>query len=139
MRANAIRYMLDTNAVSDFIKQSGNVRAHGIRLPTSTLYISAITEGELLFGLAKKPDAVNLHRVVYELIDRVEVLPWDSNAASQYGELRASLEAKGRILGGLDLMIAAHALSGEFILVTKDKAFNQVEGLYIENWFDKAK
>ena len=132
---NVMHYMLDTNAVSDFIKASGNVRAHGMRLPTSTLYISAVTEGELLFGLAKKPDAVNLHKAVYAFIDRVEVLPWDSTAATKYGELRAFLESKGRILGGLDLMIAAHALSGAFILVTKDKAFSQVDGLHVENWF----
>jgi tRNA(fMet)-specific endonuclease VapC len=127
--------MLDTNAVSDFIKNSGNVRARGVRLPTSTLYISAVTEGELLFGLVKKPDAINLHKAVYEFINRVEVLPWDSTAATKYGELRALLESKGRILGGLDLMIAAHALSGGFVLVTKDKAFAQVDGLHIENWF----
>ena len=130
-----MHYMLDTNAVSDFIKNSGNVRARGVRLPTSTLYISAVTEGELLFGLAKKPDAINLHKAVYEFINRVEVLPWDSTAATKYGELRALLESKGRILGGLDLMIAAHALSGGFVLVTKDKAFGQVDGLHIENWF----
>ena len=130
-----MHYMLDTNAVSDFIKNSGNVRARGVRLPTSTLYISAVTEGELLFGLAKKPDAINLHKAVYEFINRVEVLPWDSTAATKYGELRALLESKGRILGGLDLMIAAHALSGGFVLVTKDKAFAQVDGLHIENWF----
>lgn len=131
----ALHYMLDTNAVSDFIKNLGNVRARGMQFATSTLYVSSVTEGELMFGLAKKPEAVNLHRVVHEFLHCVEVLPWDTNVARVYGNLRAQLETQGRILGGLDLMIAAHAMSCDFTLVTKDKAFNQVDGLHVENWF----
>lgn len=127
-------YMLDTNTVSHFIKGVANVCNKIISVPMSALVISAITEGELLFGIAKKPDAKQLSLVVREFLIRVDVLPWDSAAASCYGVLRADLQKKGKVLGNLDLLIAAHALSLEVVLVTSDLAFHQVAGLNIENW-----
>lgn len=128
------RYMLDTNMVSYFIKGAAKVRKHIVSVPMSELAISAITEGELLFGLAKKPEAKQLSLVVHEFLLRVDVLPWDSAAASCYGTVRTELQKKGKALGNLDLLIAAHALSLGIILITNDQAFNQVPGLKIENW-----
>lgn len=128
------RYMLDTNTVSHFIKGVDNVRNKLISVPISALAISAITEGELLFGVAKKPEAKQLRLVVHEFLIRVDVLPWDSAAAACYGTLRADLQKKGKLLGNLDLLIAAHALSLEIILITNDHAFTQVDGLKIEDW-----
>lgn len=128
------RYMLDTNTVSHFIKGMANVRNRIISVPMSSLTISAITEGELLFGVAKKPEAKQLSLVVHEFLIRVDVLPWDSTAAAYYGTLRAKLQKKGTMLGNLDLLIAAHALSLGIILITSDRAFNQVDGLKIQDW-----
>lgn len=128
------RYMLDTNMVSHFIKGVNNVRNKVVSVPMSELGISAITEGELLFGLAKKPDAKQLSIVVHEFLIRVDVLPWDSAVAAYYGTLRADMQKKGKILGNLDLLIAAHALALGVVLVTNDPAFAQVEGLKIEDW-----
>lgn len=128
------RYMLDTNTVSHFIKGISNVRNRIISVPMSSLTISAITEGELLFGVAKKTEAKQLSLVVHEFLIRVDVLPWDSTAAACYGTLRAELQKKGKMLGNLDLLIAAHALSLGIILITSDRAFNQVDGLKIEDW-----
>lgn len=128
------RYMLDTNMVSHFIKGINNVRNKVISVPMSELGISAITEGELLFGLAKKPDAKQLHIVVHEFLIRVDVLPWDSAVANCYGKLRADLQKKGKVLGNLDLLIAAHALTLGLVLITNDRAFTQVKGLQIEDW-----
>ena len=65
------RYMLDTNMVSHFIKGVNNVRNKVVSVPMSELGISAITEGELLFGLAKKPDAKQLSIVIHEFLIRV--------------------------------------------------------------------
>ncbi|WP_198009851.1 PIN domain-containing protein [Legionella tunisiensis] len=90
------RYMLDTNMVSHFIKGDHNVRDRVISVPMSELAISVITEGELLFGLAKKPDAKQLGIVVHEFLIRVDVLPWDSTVAACYGTLRADLQKKVR-------------------------------------------
>jgi tRNA(fMet)-specific endonuclease VapC len=128
------RYMLDTNTVSHFIKGVTNVRNRIIAVPMSALTISAITEGELLFGVAKKPDAKQLGLVVHEFLIRVDVLAWDSAAAACYGTLRADLQKKGKVLGNLDLLIAAHALSLGLVLITNDRAFTQVDGLKIEDW-----
>ncbi len=127
-------YMLDTNTVSHFIKGVANVCNKIISVPMSALVISAITEGELLFGIAKKPDAKQLGLVVREFLIRVDALPWNSAAASCYGVLRADLQKRGKTLGNLDLLIAAHALSLGVVLVTSDRAFNQVDGLRIEDW-----
>lgn len=128
------RYMLDTNIVSHFIKGANGVRNRVVSVPMSDLAISVITEGELLFGVAKKPEAKQLSRVVHEFLIRVDVLPWDSVVAACYGILRADLQKKGKVLGNLDLLIAAHALSLERVLITNDRAFAQVEGLKIEDW-----
>lgn len=126
--------MLDTNIVSHFIKGQGMVCNKIIFTPMSELAISSITEGELLFGLAKKPDAKQLNVVVHEFLIRVEALSWDSAAAECYGTLRADMQRKGKALGNLDMLIAAHALSLDAVLITNDRAFSQVEGLKIEDW-----
>ena len=128
------RYVLDTNIVSHLVRGHPEALRRVMATPMSDLFISAITEGELLFGLAKRPDAKRLHRAVEELLKRVDVLPWDSKAAARYGRLRATMESKGQILGPLDLLIAGHALSEEAVLVSNDRAFGMVAGLAVEDW-----
>jgi len=128
------RYMLDTNTVSHLLKAHAMVSRHIVTVPMSSLCISAITEGELLFGLAKRPAAKRLHLAVRELLRRVDVLPWESATAKHYGLVRAELERQGRILAPLDLLIATHALSVGAVLVTNDQAFNQVADLHVEDW-----
>lgn len=131
----AVRYLLDTNTVSYVIK--GNrprVRERLMRLPMAEVGISVITEAELLFGLARRPDATKLKNVVEEFLLRVEVLPWDSAAAQQYSRIRAALEDRGEPMGNLDLMIAAQALALDLVLVSSDAVFRRVKGLKIEDW-----
>ena len=94
-------------------------------------------EAELRFGLAKRPEAKKLHLAVKELLLRVDVLPWDSANTARYEKLRAALELQGKTLAPLDLLIAAHALSLNAILVTNDSAFKQVAGLAIEDWTEE--
>ena len=124
--------MLDTNTVSHLIKAHPAVTRRVLAAPMASLCISAFTEGELLFGLAKRPEAKRLHAAVRELLLRLDVLPW--NSAEHYGMARAEMEAQGRILAPLDLLIAAHALSVGAVLVTNDRAFRQVGGLQLEDW-----
>jgi tRNA(fMet)-specific endonuclease VapC len=88
----------------------------------------------LTYGVARKPEAVRLRLLVDEFLLRVNVLPWDSDAASEYGELRAALEDKGQPMGNLDLMIGAHALAASLILVTNDRAFGRIAKLKIQDW-----
>jgi tRNA(fMet)-specific endonuclease VapC len=128
------RYMLDTNTVSHLIKAHPAVTQHVVNVPMAALCVSAITEGELLFGLAKRPDAKRLHIGVREFLKRVEVLPWDSTITKRYGTVRANMESQGKILGPLDLLIATHALSAGMVLVTNDRAFGLVAELNLEDW-----
>jgi tRNA(fMet)-specific endonuclease VapC len=95
---------------------------------------SVITEAELLFGLARRPEATKLKTVVGEFLLRVEVLPWDSAAARQYLRIRATLQDAGEPMGNLDLMIAAQALASDVVLVSSDTVFKRVKGLKIEDW-----
>ena len=103
-------------------------------VPIASLCVSAITEGELLFGLARRPEAQRLHLAVRELLRRVDVLPWDRDVAERYGTARAELELKGKSLAPLDLQIAVHALCIGAVLVTNDRVFRQVAGLQLEDW-----
>ena len=126
--------MLDTNTVSLLLRQHPSVLRQAIATPMAALCISAITEGELLSGLAKRPAAKRLHAAVREFLRRVEVLPWETAAAERYGIFRAGLERKGHVLAPLDLLIAAHALDRQAVLVTNDRAFGMVERLDIADW-----
>ena len=128
------RYLLDTNTVSQFVRGHPAVDRHVAQVPMASLAISAITAGELAYGLAKRPDAVRLHGAVREFLLRVDVLPWDREVAEQYGIARAALQRDGTTLAPLDLLIAAHAMSVGTILVTNDRAFSQVAGLTVEDW-----
>jgi tRNA(fMet)-specific endonuclease VapC len=128
------RYMLDTNTVSHLVKGHSTVSLRVIEVPMTALCISAITGGELMFGLAKVPDAKRLHQAVMELLRRVDVLSWDSAVMERYGNVRADMEKQGRALGPLDMLIAAHALETDSILVTNDVVFSRVTGLTVEDW-----
>lgn len=128
------RTMLDTNTVSNLLKEHPAVSRRVVAAPMASLCVSSITEGELLFGLAKRPDAKRLHLAVRELLRRVDVLPWDSAVAECYGTVRADMARQGKILAPLDLLIATHALSVGAVLVTNDRAFGQVAGLHVEDW-----
>jgi tRNA(fMet)-specific endonuclease VapC len=131
----AIRYLLDTNTASYVIK--GNlprVRERLVRLPMAEIGISAVTEAELRFGVARRPEAGKLRHAVEEFLLRVEILPWDSEASMRYSEIRAALEGEGQPMGNLDLMIAAQALAAGAILVSSDRVFSRVKGLKVEDW-----
>ncbi len=128
------QYLLDTNTVSQLVRQHPAVARRVVAAPMASLCISAITEGELLYGLARRPDATRLHAVVQQFLLRVDVLPWDRAAARHYGSLRALMESKGQTLAPLDMQIAAHAQSTGAVLVTNDQAFKPVAGLVREDW-----
>jgi tRNA(fMet)-specific endonuclease VapC len=129
------RYLLDTNTASYIIK--GNVkrvRERLLKVPMSQVLISAVTEAELLFGAARKREAVRLKTAIDEFLLRVDSLPWDSNATRRYAGVRAALEIAGTSMGNLDMMIAAHALAEEAVLVTNDRSFRRLKELKIEDW-----
>jgi tRNA(fMet)-specific endonuclease VapC len=130
-----LRYLLDTNTVSYAI--TGNpspVRNRLKATSSSEIALSVFTQAELVYGLARKPDAVGLRKAVEGFLHDFQILPWDSAAALWYGDLRATQQRKGRSLSHEDLMIASHGLSLGLTLVTRDQAFAFVDGLKTEDW-----
>ncbi len=130
------RYMLDTNTASYIIRgEPAVIRQRLLQVPMAKVCISAITEAELLRGVAKKPEAKRLAVAVKEFLLRVEVLPWDSDAAEAYARLRTACEGEGKSLGSMDMLIAAHSVSIGSTLITNDKAFYNVEHhLLLADW-----
>jgi len=128
------RFMLDTNTVSHLFKKHPAVSRHVVAAPITDLCISAVTQGELLYGLAQRPDAAKLHTAVWEFLRRVDVLPWEASTAQYYGNARALVQRSGFTLAPMDLLIGSHALSLDAVLVTNDKVFGQLPGLLIEDW-----
>lgn len=129
-------YMLDTNTVSYIIKgKPAIIREHLQNIPMAKVCVSVITEAELLRGVAKKPEAKYLPQAVREFLLRVDVLPWDSNTAKIYAQLRTACEKEGKSLGAMDMLIAAHSVSVGAVLITNDKAFYNVRHhLTLQDW-----
>ena len=127
-------FLLDTNTVSHALRGHPSVLTRMTAVPMASLGISVITEAELLFGLARRPEAVRLQALVEEFLRRVDVLPWDRECAARYGQLRAAMGERGKSLAPLDLLIAAQAQALDSVLVSNDKAFAHCEGLAWEDW-----
>jgi tRNA(fMet)-specific endonuclease VapC len=120
---------------------SPEVRVRLAALPMESIVVSVVTQAELLYGLARKGHPATFARLIlHEFLLRVQVLPWDSDSAAAYGDLRASCAASGITLGALDMMIAAHAVAAKATLVTHDQAFRLVPGdvLAVEDWIGAA-
>jgi tRNA(fMet)-specific endonuclease VapC len=128
------RFMLDTNTASWLLKGQPNVLARLAAATTEHICLSVVTEAELLYGVAKRPEARKLRATIDELLAAIEVLPWSSATARRYGTIRAELDRRGKPIGALDLMIAAHAVEHNAILATNDRAFGAVPGLSVEDW-----
>jgi tRNA(fMet)-specific endonuclease VapC len=128
------QYLLDTNMISHLLRQHPAVLARVQSIPMASLAISVITEAELNYGLARRPDARRLHLAVAELLKRIDILNWDRGCAASYGDLRAVMEANGKSLAAFDLQIAAQARASQRVLVSNDQAFRQVPGMQFEDW-----
>jgi len=129
-------YMLDTDICIYIIKRKPrSVLKRLESLQPGQLSMSAITFAELMNG-AKKSQRVEANVAkLNELAELIEICPFDQKAATSYGDVRSTLEKKGNIIGSNDLLIAAHALSLDWILVSNnEKEFGRVDGLRIENW-----
>jgi tRNA(fMet)-specific endonuclease VapC len=132
-----VLYMLDTNMVSTIAKgHSQAARTRMLNLEQDeTVCLSVITEAEIRYGLAKRPEATALRERMEWFLSAVKVLPWGRDEARTYGAVRARLELSGKTLGGMDMQIAAHAIAVSAVLVTNFNAFAYVEDLQATvNW-----
>jgi tRNA(fMet)-specific endonuclease VapC len=124
-------WMLDTNTVSYIVRgKSSAARTKLYRLQGDEIgCMSVITEAELRYGVSKQAPGSARLSALNTLFDKLCILPWGSAEALVYGNLRAKLERAGKVLGNLDMLIAAHAISANATLVTRDKTFSQVEDM----------
>jgi tRNA(fMet)-specific endonuclease VapC len=129
-------YMLDTDICIYIIRRKpAGVLKYFQRLQPGELSMSAITFAELMNGAKKSRHVEENIAKLNELAELLEIIPFDKKAAIAYGNVRSALEKKGQILGSNELLIAAHAVSLDWILVTNnEKEFDRVDGLKIENW-----
>ena len=126
--------MLDTNIISELIRNPAGPAAQRARAAGRAVCVSIIVAAELRYGCAKK-GSPRLLRKIEEFLSKVPVLPFDVPADSEYGNLRAELEATGRPIGSNDLLIAAHACAlGATVVTTNVSEFRRVRGLNVENW-----
>ena len=129
-------YLIDTDICIYIAKRNPTKAAARLNaLEPGAVAMSIITYGELLFGANKSSAATRALAVIEELGKRMPVLELNRDVGVRYGEVRATLEAKGTPIGANDLWIAAHALAAGLILVTNNvQEFKRVKGLKIENW-----
>ena len=134
------RYMLDTNVVSHIMQgRDAELLAHLTKVPVGQVVMSSVTLAELEYGLHRKGRPPRLRNALTQVLLRIDVLPWDEDVATCYGEFCATLEAQGINLSDFDMMIVAHAVAVNAILVSRDKAFAQVpagenQNLRLEIW-----
>ncbi len=130
-----LTFMLDTNIVIYVIKRRPLKSLTLFNQNSGKMCISSITLAELIHGVEKSAYRKQNLRQVEELISRLQVLDYGTDAAIHYGKIRASLEKIGMPIGVNDLHIAGHARSENLILVTNNlKEFERIEGLNLENW-----
>jgi tRNA(fMet)-specific endonuclease VapC len=127
-------YMLDTNIVSELIRNPFGHAARRAREVSQSLSVSIIVASELRYGCAKK-GSPELRRKVAAFLSAVPVMVFDVPADAQYGEMRAQLEAAGVTIGSNDLLIAAHARAlGSTVVTANVREFTRIPGLPVENW-----
>jgi tRNA(fMet)-specific endonuclease VapC len=130
-----MRYLLDTNIVSDLIRNpQGRMAQHIRAVGEPQVCTSIIVAAKLRYGAMKKGSA-RLTAQLEAVLGALDVLPFEAPADSAYGLLRARLEQAGQPIGGNDLLIAAQVVSLGYAIVTdNEREFARIDGLPCENW-----
>ena len=129
-------YLLDTNIISYLIKNLDYslIDIFEKKAQKDDIGVSVITVAELVYG-AKKKGSKKLEIAIDTFLQPLEKVTFDENSAFVYGEIRASLEKQGELIGAYDMLIAAQAKQKGVVLVTNNvREFKKVQGLQIENW-----
>ena len=136
-----MRYLLDTNILVYVLNARPHHQAVLERFDSeepADLAVSSITLAELRFGIEKSARRAANRKALQRTLDALNVVPFDASAAEAYGAVRAGLEARGKPIGPLDTLIAAHAVSLGLTLVTNnEREFSNVPRLRVENWVTK--
>jgi len=130
-----MRYLLDTNIVSDLVrKPQGKVAEQILKVGETKVCTSIVVAAELRYG-AEKKQSPRLSAQLEAVLGALEILPLEKPADVSYGSIRAQLERAGKPIGANDLLIAAQALTLGYTVVTdNEKEFSRVKHLQMENW-----
>jgi tRNA(fMet)-specific endonuclease VapC len=127
-------YMLDTDTISNVVREDPKVIKKLIKHENDTICISALTSAELFYGLEKK-NSQRLFNEVRSVIGKCTIIDFDASQSELYGKIRVELEKSGTPLGNMDLLIAAAAISTGAILISHNtKHFSKIKGLKVEDW-----
>jgi tRNA(fMet)-specific endonuclease VapC len=131
----SMRLTLDTNICSYVLRRRPVAMVERFAgLEKSQVWLSAIVAAELRFGAAKLASA-QFSAAVEAWLAGFDVRPWPVEATRHYADIRASLERSGQPIGGMDLLIAAHAMAEDSVLVTNNaREFLRVPGLAVQEW-----
>ena len=131
-----MKVMLDTNICIYLIKRRPASVLQRFRFfSVGDIGISSITLAEMEYGVARSGQPKKNREALEEFISALEVAAFDRGSTEAYGKIRAALEKKGRPIGAMDLLIAAHALSlGVRLVTNNEREFKRVPGLRVENW-----
>lgn len=131
-----MRYLLDTDTCIYIIKkQPPKVFNRLKKYSIGDVAVSSITVAELEYGAAKSSRPDQNRNALLAFLSPFELLPFDDQAAIHYGDIRSHLEKTGKVIGSMDMLIAAHARSIPLILVSNNTGeFARVPDLHVENW-----
>jgi tRNA(fMet)-specific endonuclease VapC len=131
-----MKYLLDTNICIYIIKKKPEeVIKRFLKMKPDSVAISSITVSELYYGVAKSSKPNENTIALEQFILPLTVINYNKEDSIAYGKLRAKLEQKGKLIGAMDMLIAAQALSRDLILITNnEREFKKIEGLSFENW-----
>jgi tRNA(fMet)-specific endonuclease VapC len=130
-----MRYLLDTNIVSDLIRHpQGKITARIAKIGEEMVCTSIIVAAELRYGVIKRGSA-RLTAQLEDVLRGLEIIPFEAPAEIAYADLRCRLEAAGKPIGGNDMLIAAHAIAlGHTIVTDNEREFSRIDRLPLENW-----
>jgi tRNA(fMet)-specific endonuclease VapC len=134
-----MRYLLDTNVVSDLIRNpQGRVAEHIRKVGEAQVCTSIIVAAELRYGATKK-GSPRLTAQLEAVLGALDVLPLEAPADATYGLIRSGLEQAGKPIGGNDLLIAAQVIALGYAIVTDNEGeFARIDGLPRENWLQQT-
>jgi tRNA(fMet)-specific endonuclease VapC len=131
-----VRYLLDTDTCVAIIRQRrGPLVDRLFAQPVGDVGVSAITAAELAYGVQKSRDPARNAQALERFLIPLALAPFDEAAARAYGAVRADLEAAGRTIGAMDMLIGAHAIAlGACLLTGNAREFSRIRGLQVDSW-----